>query len=83
MVFGGDACYILPMTTDTHDHGLWTHDHRFLGHGHEQSERRATLAATVAGIATTSIMTTSAGNSTRIEMQRPLLNEGPFCVWAE
>ena len=35
------------MTTDTHDHGLWTHDHRFLGQGHEQSERRAKLAATV------------------------------------
>jgi cation diffusion facilitator family transporter len=35
------------MTTDTHDHGLWTHDHRFLGKGHEQSERRATLAAAI------------------------------------
>jgi len=35
------------MTIDTHDHGLWTHDHRFLGQGHEQSERRATLAATI------------------------------------
>ena len=35
------------MTTDTHDHGLWTHDHRFLGQGHEQSERRARLAAGV------------------------------------
>ncbi|HTW33374.1 MAG TPA: CDF family Co(II)/Ni(II) efflux transporter DmeF [Rhizomicrobium sp.] len=35
------------MTIDAHDHGLWTHDHRFLGQGHEQSERRATLAATV------------------------------------
>jgi cation diffusion facilitator family transporter len=36
------------MTIDTHhDHGLWTHDHRFLGQGHEQSERRATLAAMV------------------------------------
>lgn len=34
-------------TTDTHDHGLWTHDHRFLGHGHERSERRARLAAGV------------------------------------
>lgn len=35
-------------TTDTHhDHGLWTHDHRFLGQGHEQSERRAKLAAGV------------------------------------
>ncbi|HUO93230.1 MAG TPA: CDF family Co(II)/Ni(II) efflux transporter DmeF [Rhizomicrobium sp.] len=38
------------MTVDTHDHGLWTHDHRFLGHGHEQSERRATLAAAVTTI---------------------------------
>jgi cation diffusion facilitator family transporter len=35
------------MSIDTHDHGLWTHDHRFLGQGHEQSERRATLAASV------------------------------------
>jgi cation diffusion facilitator family transporter len=35
------------MTTDTHDHGLWTHDHRYLGQGHEQSERRAKLAALV------------------------------------
>jgi cation diffusion facilitator family transporter len=31
----------------THEHGLWTHDHRFLGQGHEQSERRARLAAIV------------------------------------
>lgn len=30
-----------------HDHGLWTHDHRFLGEGHERSERRAKLAAGV------------------------------------
>lgn len=28
----------------THDHGLWTHDHRFLGHGHEHAERRARAA---------------------------------------
>lgn len=27
-----------------HDHGLWTHDHMFLGHGHEHAERRARLA---------------------------------------
>lgn len=27
-----------------HDHGLWTHGHRFLGHGHEQAERRARAA---------------------------------------
>jgi cation diffusion facilitator family transporter len=26
-----------------HDHGLWTHDHVFLGHGHERAERRARL----------------------------------------
>jgi cation diffusion facilitator family transporter len=26
-----------------HDHGLWTHDHRFLGHGHERAERRARI----------------------------------------
>jgi cation diffusion facilitator family transporter len=38
------------MTTDTHDHGLWTHDHRFLGQGHEQSERRAKLAAAVTAV---------------------------------
>jgi cation diffusion facilitator family transporter len=35
------------MTTDAHDHGLWTHEHRFLGKSHEQSERRAKLAAGV------------------------------------
>ncbi len=34
----------------THDHGLWTHDHRFLGRGHETSERRARLAATVTAV---------------------------------
>src|SRR5206468_1704135 len=27
-----------------HDHGLWTHDHRFLGHGHQHAERRARAA---------------------------------------
>jgi len=27
-----------------HDHGLWTHDHRFLGPGHEHAERRARSA---------------------------------------
>src|SRR6266513_3018316 len=29
---------------DAHTHGLWTHDHRFLGHGHEHAERRARAA---------------------------------------
>ena len=28
----------------THDHGLWTHDHHFLGVGHEHAERRARMA---------------------------------------
>jgi cation diffusion facilitator family transporter len=36
--------------TDTHDHGLWTHDHRFLGHGHERAESRARLAAIVTAV---------------------------------
>lgn len=27
-----------------HDHGLWTHDHRFLAQGHEKAESRARLA---------------------------------------
>jgi cation diffusion facilitator family transporter len=35
---------------DTHEHGLWTHDHRFLGEGHERSEKRARLAATVTAV---------------------------------
>lgn len=38
------------MTDDTHDHGLWTRDHRFLGHGHERSERRAKWAAGVTSV---------------------------------
>jgi cation diffusion facilitator family transporter len=36
--------------TDTHDHGLWTHDHHFLGHGHERAEARARLAAGVTAV---------------------------------
>src|SRR5579862_4135436 len=36
--------------TDTHDHGLWTHDHVFLGHGHERAEARARAAASVTAI---------------------------------
>ncbi|MDE3115477.1 MAG: CDF family Co(II)/Ni(II) efflux transporter DmeF [Pseudomonadota bacterium] len=28
-----------------HAHGLWTHDHVFLGHGHARAERRARLVA--------------------------------------
>jgi cation diffusion facilitator family transporter len=35
---------------DTHEHGLWTHDHRFLGEGHERSEKRARLAAIVTAV---------------------------------
>src|SRR5690242_1543035 len=33
-----------------HDHGLWTHDHRFLGHGHAQAERRAKAATLLTAI---------------------------------
>jgi cation diffusion facilitator family transporter len=33
-----------------HDHGLWTHDHMFLGHGHARAERRATLATALTAI---------------------------------
>lgn len=33
--------------TGVHQHGLWTHDHQFLGHGHEKAEVRARLAAGV------------------------------------
>jgi cation diffusion facilitator family transporter len=33
-----------------HNHGLWTHDHRFLGHGHERAESRAKLAAAVTAV---------------------------------
>jgi len=36
--------------TDTHEHGLWTHDHHFLGHGHERAESRARLAAGVTAV---------------------------------
>lgn len=36
--------------TDTHQHGLWTHDHHFLGHGHERAEARARLAAGVTAV---------------------------------
>ena len=33
-----------------HDHGLWTHDHRFLGHGHEHAERRTRAAALLTAV---------------------------------
>ncbi|HWE06132.1 MAG TPA: cation diffusion facilitator family transporter [Rhizomicrobium sp.] len=36
--------------TDTHEHGLWTHDHHFLGHGHERAERRARVAASITAV---------------------------------
>jgi cation diffusion facilitator family transporter len=36
--------------TDIHDHGLWTHDHHFLGHGHERAESRAKLAAGITAV---------------------------------
>jgi cation diffusion facilitator family transporter len=36
--------------THAHEHGLWTHDHHFLGHGHERAEARARLAAGVTAV---------------------------------
>ncbi len=36
--------------TDTHNHGLWTHDHHFLGHGHERAEMRARIAAAITAV---------------------------------
>jgi cation diffusion facilitator family transporter len=36
--------------TDTHNHGLWTHDHHFLGHGHKRAESRARAAAGVTAL---------------------------------
>ncbi|HEY2446839.1 MAG TPA: CDF family Co(II)/Ni(II) efflux transporter DmeF [Rhizomicrobium sp.] len=42
--------YYSTAMTDTHEHGLWTHDHHFLGHGHERAERRARLAAGITAI---------------------------------
>lgn len=37
-------------TPSDHDHGLWTHDHVFLGHGHERAERRARLATLLTAV---------------------------------
>ena len=33
-----------------HNHGLWTHDHVFLGHGHARAERRAKLATLLTAV---------------------------------
>jgi len=41
------------MVTQTHNdhaHGLWTHDHVFLGHGHARAERRARLVAALTAV---------------------------------
>jgi cation diffusion facilitator family transporter len=35
---------------DPHSHGIWTHGHVFLSHGHDRSESRARLAALVTAI---------------------------------
>src|SRR6185312_11379188 len=36
--------------SDPHSHGIWTHEHVFLGHRHERSESRAKLAASVTAL---------------------------------
>src|ERR1700742_856963 len=33
-----------------HNHGIWTHGHVFLGHGHDRAEARARLAALVTAV---------------------------------
>src|SRR5450631_1139640 len=33
-----------------HDHGVWTHDHVFLGARHDRAERRARLAALITAL---------------------------------
>ena len=38
------------MAHEAHNHGLWTHDHRFLGHGHARAERRAKAATLLTAI---------------------------------
>lgn len=35
---------------EAHDHGLWTHDHHFLGQGHERAESRARLATIITAV---------------------------------
>ena len=35
---------------DPHNHGIWTHGHVFLGHGHDRAESRAKLAALVTAL---------------------------------
>lgn len=35
---------------DPHNHGIWTQDHVFLGHGHDRAESRAKLAALVTAL---------------------------------
>src|SRR5665213_4228828 len=39
-----------PHDHDTHNHGIWTHGHVFLGHAHDRAESRAKLAALVTAI---------------------------------
>src|ERR1043166_1094305 len=44
----GVRAYLAPMAQNhVHDHGLWTHDHHFLGHGHERAETRARWATII------------------------------------
>jgi cation diffusion facilitator family transporter len=37
-------------SSDPHNHGIWTHGHVFLGHGHDRAEARAKLAALVTAL---------------------------------
>jgi cation diffusion facilitator family transporter len=37
-------------SAEPHDHGKWTRDHLFLGHGHDRAESRARIAAIVTAL---------------------------------
>jgi cation diffusion facilitator family transporter len=39
-----------PADHGAHNHGIWTHGHVFLGHGHDRAEARAKLAALVTAL---------------------------------
>lgn len=53
---------------DPHSHGIWTHGHVFLGHGHDRSEARAKLAALVTAVFM--VVEIGAGLSSSISVQR-------------
>jgi cation diffusion facilitator family transporter len=47
---GHDHAHDHAHESGSHDHGIWTRDHVFLGHGHSRAESRAKLAAIVTAV---------------------------------